>query len=169
METQHKAMPPIADLLDLALALITRSAKTADQRADVRSGRIPVAKGWIISRVLRDEIEGGCGLRLKDLVEHTGLSASTVSETVAQLVVGGALRRERDPKDGRAIRISLTDRGRKSCAANDAVLGRLWEEAVEGLPRRDVAAFWRVAGAASGRLRDVIVEADRGGADDPDR
>lgn len=52
------------------------------------------------------------GLRMGELARRSRLSKQTMT-TLVRLVEGaGLVRRERDPNDGRAFRISLTERGR---------------------------------------------------------
>jgi DNA-binding MarR family transcriptional regulator len=61
-----------------------------------------------------DEVEP---MSLKELAEHLGVTASTMSLSVDRLVGGGWIRRERDPGDGRRIRLRLTPAGARMKAA----------------------------------------------------
>ena len=124
--------PPITLLFDLAFALLVRGAETPDQVSDVRSGRISIAKGRILSVLARQSggpEEEKSALRLKDLAELTGFAPSTVSESVA---------------------IRITEKGRK-CTVGKG-LAALWGEATKDLPESDLEAFWRVVTEASGKL-----------------
>jgi DNA-binding MarR family transcriptional regulator len=51
-------------------------------------------------------------VRLNDLADRLGVSPPTASRAVDALVEHGLLERAPDPADRRAVRISLTDRGR---------------------------------------------------------
>jgi DNA-binding MarR family transcriptional regulator len=53
------------------------------------------------------------GLRLGELAERGGLSKQTVTSLVKRLEDLGYVERRADPEDGRAMRISLTDRGHR--------------------------------------------------------
>ena len=55
-------------------------------------------------------------VRLHDLAERLGVSAPTTSRAVDALVEHGLLERAPDPADRRAVRISLTPRGRATVA-----------------------------------------------------
>ena len=53
------------------------------------------------------------GLRLGELAGRGGLSKQTVTSLVKRLENLGYVERRADPDDGRAVRISLTDRGHR--------------------------------------------------------
>lgn len=142
--------PPVTRLFDLAFALLVRGAETPDQVSDVRSGRISIAKGRILS-VLARQSGGPDGdkraFRLKDLAELTGFAPSTVSEAVEELASLGLLTRERLLTDRRTV---ATEKGRESLAGKE--LAALWQEAAKGMPASDLEAFWRVVEGAAGKL-----------------
>lgn len=137
-------------LIDLGLTLLTMGAQTPDQMAEVRSERISIAKGRIMLALAQSEAEFPEGMKLKDLVARTRLSASTASEAVEQLVHLGFVTRERSPSDRRSIAIRMGAAGR--AAMTDQRLADVWDEATAGLPAEDVAAFWRVAAHAAATL-----------------
>lgn len=145
--------PPVTRLFDLAFALLVRGAETPDQVSDVRSGRISIAKGRILS-VLARQSGGPDGdkraFRLKDLAELTGFAPSTVSEAVEELASLGLLTRERLLTDRRTVAIRITEKGRESLAGKE--LAALWQEAAKGMPASDLEAFWRVVEGAAGKL-----------------
>lgn len=137
-------------LIDLGLTLLTTGAQTPDQMAEVRSGRISIAKGRIMLALAQSEAEFPEGMKLKDLVARTRLSASTASEAVDQLVHLGFVTRERSTTDRRSIAIRIGAAGR--AAMNDKRLADVWEEVTAGLPKEELAAFWRVAAHAAAAL-----------------
>ena len=49
---------------------------------------------------------------IKDVVERTGLSASTLTGMLSTMERFGVIERHRDPDDGRAVRVRLTPLGR---------------------------------------------------------
>ena len=53
-------------------------------------------------------------LRMQELAERVVLSRTRVSRLVAELEVGGLVRRERDPEDGRAWFAVITETGRRA-------------------------------------------------------
>jgi DNA-binding MarR family transcriptional regulator len=61
-----------------------------------------------------EQLELEDGLRLTDLAARAGITAQSMGELVDDLEVKGYLERRPDPKDRRAKRIYLTDRGRKN-------------------------------------------------------
>ena len=141
--------PPITLLFDLAFVLLVRGAETPDQVSDVRSGRISIAKGRILSVLARQSKgpeDDKKAFRLKDLAELTGFAPSTVSEAVEELAALGLLTRERLLTDRRTV----AEKGRKCTVGKE--LAALWEEATNGIPTSDLEAFWRVVEGASGKL-----------------
>src|SRR5438132_279079 len=62
------------------------------------------------------------GLRMTDLAQRARLSKQTMTTLVRLLEREGLVRRERHPDDGRAFRISLTDRARRFQPVADDVL-----------------------------------------------
>lgn len=141
----------LTELFDLVFALLTLGAETPDQVEDVRRGRIPVAKGRILSTLARAEDGGRDGMRIKDLADESGFPASTVSETVEQLVGQGILSRTRLETDRRSVVVRITETGRRAMR-NPRIQG-VWTDAVAGLSPEDVDAFWRVTLAAAENLR----------------
>jgi len=61
-----------------------------------------------------EQLELEDGLRLTDLAARAGITAQSMGELVDDLEAKGYLERRPDPKDRRAKRIYLTDRGRKN-------------------------------------------------------
>jgi DNA-binding MarR family transcriptional regulator len=65
------------------------------------------------------------GLRMVELAERARLSKQTMTTLVRSLERHGLVRRTRDRHDGRAFRISLTDRAEELRPVAEAVLGDL--------------------------------------------
>ena len=78
-------------------------------------------------------------LRLGEIAGQARLSKQALTGLVALCEKDGLFTRERDPKDGRAFRISLTPRGRRLQRAAEATLAELDDEIVAqlGTRRRD--------------------------------
>jgi DNA-binding MarR family transcriptional regulator len=62
---------------------------------------------------------------MTDLAERARLSKQTMTTLVRLLEREGLVRRDRHPEDGRAFRISLTDRARRFQPVADKVLADL--------------------------------------------
>jgi DNA-binding MarR family transcriptional regulator len=86
-------------------------------------------------------------LRVGDSAAAARLSTQAMTGLVRQCEEAGLVARERDPADGRAYRISLTDRGR--------ALQAVAEEALDELDGELVALLGR-------RRRDALIEALKG-------
>ena len=78
-------------------------------------------------------------LRLGEIAGQARLSKQALTGLVALCEKDGLVRRDRDPEDGRAFRISLTPRGRQLQQAAEATLAELDDEIVAelGTRRRD--------------------------------
>jgi len=62
------------------------------------------------------------GLRIGEIGRRARLSKPSMTALIAQCEAAGLVRRERDPDDGRAFRVVLTDRGRRFNRVADDVL-----------------------------------------------
>lgn len=83
------------------------------------------------------------GLRMGELARRAGLSKQTMTTMVRLLEREGLVMRERDPDDGRAFVVSLTDRSRAFRPVAARVLAELEELVEERLSAREVARFRR--------------------------
>ena len=76
-------------------------------------------------------------VRLNDLAERLGVSPPTASRAVDALLEHGLLERAPDPTDRRAVRISLTDRGRATVDERKARVLAAFLPAVALMPAAD--------------------------------
>ena len=76
------------------------------------------------------------GLRMTAIAERARLSKQTMTTMVRLCERDGLVRRDRDPDDGRAFVVELTERGRAFRAVADAVLRELDERVMAALGRR---------------------------------
>jgi len=83
------------------------------------------------------------GARLTELADQLAVTQSTASESVSALERKGLVERTRDPADGRAIRITLTETGR-SAAAGVEVWPDLLLEVVEDLDAQEQGVLLRL-------------------------
>ncbi|MFJ7248875.1 MarR family winged helix-turn-helix transcriptional regulator [Kitasatospora sp. NPDC098652] len=69
----------------------------------------------------------------RQLADHTGLEALYVSKLARALEAAALVERTRDPKDPRAMRLSLTDQGREVTGCAITVVQGLLEQLLEPL------------------------------------
>jgi DNA-binding MarR family transcriptional regulator len=93
-----------AQQLREAIRALVRRFSLAE-RADISCCGMTVAQAATL-----DALAGG-GLRLSDLGTRLGIAPSTLTRNLARLEERGLIRKERDPSDGRAQRVVLTDAG----------------------------------------------------------
>ena len=82
-------------------------------------------------------------LRLSDVAALAGLSKQAITGIVKLCEQDGLVIRERDPSDGRAYRLRLSDKGRDFRTVAEAVLADLDHELVRSLGPGDHAALKR--------------------------
>ena len=66
-----------------------------------------------------------------DLSRVSMLTAQSANETVQKLVTTGLIRRRRDPKHGRVLRLQITDKGRERLARGRKLTDRLENHLLE--------------------------------------
>ncbi len=80
------------------------------ERADISCCGMTVAQAATLDALAKG------GLRLSDLGTRLGIAPSTLTRNLARLEERGLIRKERDPSDGRAQRVVLTDQGLDAAA-----------------------------------------------------
>ena len=91
---------------------------------------------------------------IKELVENTGLSYSTVSGLVSKLRRAKVVACERDPLDGRAVQVQLTGLGKSLESKCQAALARVDEIMLAGLSENQL----RVTQNALKKMTDAMRE-----------
>lgn len=90
--------------------------------------------------------------RIGELSEHLDVAARTMTSTVDGLARDGLVERTADPRDGRAVLVSMTDRGAAVFAEATEIRNRYFEEIFALLDPADREAFAivlrKLAGAA---------------------
>jgi DNA-binding MarR family transcriptional regulator len=81
------------------------------------------------------------GLRLGQLAERSRLSKQAMTSLVAACEQDGFVVRERDPADGRAFIVSLSDRGRAFAAIAERIAGEIDAELVAVIGTRNHKAL----------------------------
>jgi DNA-binding MarR family transcriptional regulator len=135
------------------------AASARSERSGVRISRPGVA-------VLAALVRAGSELRVKDIVDGTGLETPLVSRELTQLVADGRVVRRTDPDDGRATLVALTGRGRDDFAAyrsaTDEIVAETFADwpsdqlaTLAGLLERVLADFARPPAGAPTMAREV--------------
>jgi DNA-binding MarR family transcriptional regulator len=83
------------------------------------------------------------GLRMGEIGRRARLSKQTMTTLVRLCERDGLVQRRRDPGDGRAFRVCLTDRGRELKPVTDAILHELDDRVVASLGRNQRNALAR--------------------------
>lgn len=130
---------------DLFRAIVARDAPKE------KLGRLTVNQARICAHVFRCRSEGR-PVGIKTLARELDVTPAAASQAVERLVAYGVLRRQADPEDRRAVRLSFS-------AAGDSILRhheRLAAEAMEALATvcgpEDFAAFARTLGTLAEEL-----------------
>ena len=76
-------------------------------------------------------LAGSDGIRLSELAEALAISKQAVNQAVNQIERAGYLRREADPEDGRARRVTLTDDGHRLIAEGAELLQGVEREFID--------------------------------------
>jgi DNA-binding MarR family transcriptional regulator len=100
------------------------------------------------------------GRRLTELAARAGMTKQAMHELVARLESLGYLRREVDPDDVRARRITLTERGRTLEAEVVAASARLHLRWRDALGEELFAALWTALGTLTGQEGPPPAETD---------
>lgn len=109
---------------------------------------VPVSEAHALAELAR-----GDGMSQNELAARLRLEKSTVSRLVGQLATRGWVERDRDPADGRALRLRLTARGARVAGEIAEARQRKFAAVLERIPddeRDDVL-----------RALDVLAEAMR--------
>lgn len=77
-------------------------------------------------------------LRLSDLAEHLGVSVSVTSRAVEALETEGLVERRSDKADGRAVLLSITDKGRVELAQRHDYVAQRFAGVLEGWQATDL-------------------------------
>ncbi len=128
---------PLAERVTTGLAKIGLALKHGAWQTSAARGLSPTQAQ--ILTLLRARDPEGC--RLGDLARALAVTPATVSEAVQALVRKGLVVRERSSEDGRALRLGLSEEGRRHAAAladwPDAIL-----EAVDSLTPPEQATLF---------------------------
>jgi MarR family transcriptional regulator, organic hydroperoxide resistance regulator len=112
------------------VTLFTRASKLMRTLADEAYGRHGVRLGQnLVLAALADED----GLTPGELAERLQVTTPTIVKMATRMETAGLLKRTRDAKDARLVRLYLTDRGRAAFGPIEDERLRLQERALSGL------------------------------------
>lgn len=94
------------------------------------------------------------GMTSGELASLLHVHPSTLTGVLARLEERGYLAREKDPEDGRRVRLRLTDRGKTIDRSRAGTVEAAVSEAIEGVSPADLEAAGRVLRAIAQGLRD---------------
>jgi DNA-binding MarR family transcriptional regulator len=111
---------------------------------------IPVSEAHALMELAR-----GGGMTQSELGLRLRLEKSTVSRLVGNLVVRGWLERERDPSDGRAMHLHLTERGLRAAAELEEARRQKFAALFDRIPEEDREQVVRVLASMTEALDDA--------------
>lgn len=109
-DTRHQRLPlPLGDAVRQVLddyPAIYMACHTRHVRDPATNRTVSAHQASIL-----DHLDDQAPTSLTDLARHLGVTASTMSLNVDRLVRSGFVQRDRDPRDGRRVRLLLTPAG----------------------------------------------------------
>jgi len=123
-------------------------ARTADAGLRGEMGVTAVQLGALFALAERD------GMVLKELGRTLALANSAVSGLADRLEREGLAERRPDPRDGRAFRLHLTDRGREVTKAAKPFLGRFNDRIEDGFTAAELDIVARFLSTLTDRFKD---------------
>ncbi|WP_232476000.1 MarR family winged helix-turn-helix transcriptional regulator [Flavisphingomonas formosensis] len=150
-------MAETAALGEALRTLVMRSRKAVD-RLLAGEGSSYTRTKWLLF------ISSHGPLRSTDLADAFGLAPRTVTEAIDALERDGLVRRDPDPKDRRAKRISITPAGGEVVAWAEPVVQRFFEQVFSALDNEEQV---RLA-SLLGRLTDRLDMLERESGQEPD-
>ncbi len=129
---------PVSAELERSLTQVARAMLRLGVSRQAQASGDPVDRAgyWLLVR-----ISERAPVRLSDLADSVHLDLSTVSRQCRDLVEAGLLVKVPDPNDGRALLLSLSDRGQSVLDAVSEARRQLLAEAVSGWTDRERGAL----------------------------
>lgn len=93
------------------------------------------------------------GITQFDLVKRTGLSAPTVSVSLAKMESEDIVRRENNPEDLRQVKVYLTDEGKKMYSFINSNCSSMEQKMLEGISAEEQEELTRILGKILDNLK----------------
>ena len=135
-----------------SLGILLHNASTQIKREFERAAR-PHGLTLLQWRVL-GTLSAKDGLTQTALGAQVEASPMTISDVVERLEAAGLVRREVDPTDSRAKRVSITDAARLQVAQMRAVATQVYDRALRGIDAADQAVMERALMQIAANLDD---------------
>jgi DNA-binding MarR family transcriptional regulator len=94
------------------------------------------------------------GVSQQDIIDHTGIDRSTVSQIMQTMIRKGLLKRRRTKEDARAYAITVTEQGRDVLKASEEIVEGVDEALIAALPATRAKTF-------IDNLRSIIAEREQ--------
>ncbi len=119
-------------LADGIVRLRTEILRRRDQEGTLAASELTSPQALALRTIVLEQ-----SLRIGALAEELGVTDATASRTVDALASRGLVRREADPDDARAVRVTATPRGRREHALRRERFVRALERFMDELPADD--------------------------------
>ena len=148
-------LPEDEDLRVLAVALHDLAwllPRTVDPESEAGLDALPGSELEVMRLLVRRP-----GLTVGAVARELGLQPPNASASVRTLIARGLLARERDPDDGRSVRLRPTARAIENRNRREVAWARVLGERIVSLPAADRARLRRGAGSLRA-LADVLTQ-----------
>jgi MarR family transcriptional regulator, organic hydroperoxide resistance regulator len=137
------------------LSSFTRAAKLMRSVADAELSRhgVRVGQNLVLAELWRSD-----GLTPGEVASRMHLTTPTVVKMASRMAAAGLLTRRRDDRDGRLVRLYLTERGHQLNAVIERQQTELAERATAGLSVRERRCLLKGLETIVANLRDVASE-----------
>lgn len=98
------------------------------------------------------------GLSMSEIAARTSLAASSVTQVISQMEGTGLVKRQRDPEDGRAVRVHLTPLARRLEPKCRLINTHIHQVLEAGLSKRDVTELRRLLGVIVQNLHGYFTQ-----------
>ncbi|AVT31291.1 MarR family transcriptional regulator [Plantactinospora sp. BC1] len=147
----------LADVLAANKALVKVAKLYRSAQADVLS-RLALHPGQdVLLWILGQELEG---VTVSEIAARLGVEQPTVTRSLSRLEQGGWFVRQPVPRDRRATRIQLTDKGRAAIPEIEAAWRTLAETATAGMTESQRAILVELLEKVRGNLLTLTAETE---------
>jgi MarR family transcriptional regulator, organic hydroperoxide resistance regulator len=139
------------------LTLFTRAAKLMRMATDEAMSQHGVRVG---QNVILEALWESDGLTPGEIAERLHMATPTIVKSASRMAAAGLLTRERDPADGRLVRLCLTDRARSVRGAIERERAELERRATATLTDGERHHFYSALAKIISEFADVVPPPD---------